>query len=362
MNDFQDLEFSRHLARQAMDRMTSLDICPTPENFNLWFRYCAGREPDLCRALDQLVEAGVPLSEARLAKLHERFSRQHSLEEAVREVGGRMQTELARMLTSVMDASSSSTDYGTTLQLASEHLKETAPPSPVPTVPPVPTVIDTLVTATRQMQARTRSLESELNGSSQQIEDLRHALSQIQQETLTDSLTRLANRRAFDQALPMAMDEADETGAPLCLVMADLDNFKRINDTFGHLTGDQILRLAAKCLSTGLGENELAARFGGEEFALILPGHTPQTAWDRADQIRISLEKKKVTKRSTGEDIGQVTMSLGVTGLMPRDTAESLIERADRHLYEAKRAGRNRIVSDAIDQPADLPHAQMRTA
>src|SRR2546423_9918904 len=127
----------------------------------------------------------------------------------------------------------------------------------------------------------------------------------------------------------------------MALLLADIDHFKNFNDTFGHLTGDQVLRLVAIALKQNVKGQDIAARYGGEEFAIVLPGTTLRAALTVADHIRRAVMTKELMKRSTGEHLGRVTVSIGVAALQNGDTAQSLIERADNCLLTAKRRGGN---------------------
>src|SRR5207245_4474569 len=131
-------------------------------------------------------------------------------------------------------------------------------------------------------------------------------------------------------------------GEALSLMLTDIDQFKRFNDVFGHLTGDQVLRLVAHSVKQNVKGQDIAARYGGEEFAVLLPNTALRQALTVADHIRRAVMTKELMKRSTGEHLGRVTVSVGVAMLKPGDDTDSLIERADACLYAAKRNGRNR--------------------
>jgi diguanylate cyclase len=145
----------------------------------------------------------------------------------------------------------------------------------------------------------------------------------------------------------MAVQNALASGEPLSLVMFDIDHFKYFNDTYGHLTGDQVLRLVATSLKQTIKGQDITARYGGDEFAVLLPDTALRQALTVADHIRRAVMSKELKKKSTGEMLGRVTVSIGVSMLEPGDNTDSLIERADVCLYAAKRAGRNRVVCEA---------------
>jgi diguanylate cyclase len=175
----------------------------------------------------------------------------------------------------------------------------------------------------------------------------------VRKESLTDPLTGISNRKAFDADLKDAMDKARQTNEPLCLLMCDIDHFKAFNDTWGHTTGDQVLRLVGGCLSENVKGRDTAARYGGEEFAVILRNTVLADAVSLANQIRLYVERKKLVKKSTGDILGTISISVGVAQFSREDTQVLFIQRADKCLYAAKGAGRNCVVSDTKQPSLD---------
>jgi diguanylate cyclase (GGDEF)-like protein len=156
----------------------------------------------------------------------------------------------------------------------------------------------------------------------------------------TDSLTFLANRRFFIDLLEKAMAFAKRHAQPLSVIMADLDKFKSINDTYGHQVGDQVLAAFGQVMQASIRQEDLAARFGGEEFILMLPGTTLENATILAERLRESLENLTFSPLKT-----RVTASFGAAQYRPDDTFETLVNRADEAMYAAKAAGRNRVMT-----------------
>jgi diguanylate cyclase len=207
-------------------------------------------------------------------------------------------------------------------------------------------IVECLVRSTREMEQTNQSLEIRLKASKQEINQLQENLETVRNESLTDPLTGLANRKYFDQMLYQAVARSRANDEPLSLLLTDIDHFKKFNDSYGHLTGDQVLRLVAHAVRQNVKGQDLAARYGGEEFAIILPGTMQRQALTIADHIRRSVVLKELIKRSTGENLGRITISVGVATLQPGEAAPALIERADACLYAAKRNGRNCIVGE----------------
>jgi diguanylate cyclase len=204
-----------------------------------------------------------------------------------------------------------------------------------------------LLAETRRMQHTNRDLEHKLDASREDIAALQRDLDDVRRESMLDPLTKIANRKSFDEGIEVAIGEADANDAPLCLLIIDIDHFKNFNDTYGHQTGDQVLRLVAMTLKSNIKGQDLAARYGGEEFVAILPFTDLSGAVIVAENIRRAIQAKELLKRSTNEKLGRITASFGVAAYRPGDTPMALIERADRCLYAAKHAGRNRVISEA---------------
>ena len=203
------------------------------------------------------------------------------------------------------------------------------------------------------MQDTNRALELQLEASRDDIASLQRDLDDVRRESLLDPLTKIANRKSFDEGLAAAIAACQRAMAtPLCLLLLDIDHFKRFNDTYGHQTGDQVLRLVAMTLKSNVKGKDLVARYGGEEFVAILPATDLDGAMIVAENIRKAIQAKELLKRSTNEKLGRITASFGVAMFHAADTAASLIERADRCLYAAKNAGRNRVVSETAARPS----------
>ena len=339
-------EREQALAKTALALMGDVGVAPTPDNFELFYTYASGSNPQLGPLIDRMISERKPFTSEMLNDLRHRCLSSARTTQALDNASASAAATLSAILDKLEEAGRDAGDYGRTLSRASGELGGQHTPVEMRRY------VDTLIAATQTMEARTHALEDELQRSSQQVNVLKSQLDDVRKESLTDSLTGIANRKAFDTELLSAMAEAQENGETVALLMLDIDHFKKFNDSWGHQTGDQVLRLVANCMSENVKGRDTVARFGGEEFAIILRRTSLENATTLADQIRAYVESKKLVKRSTGDILGTITVSIGVARLSRDDTPTTLIQRADGCLYSAKNSGRNRVVNE--DEPAEL--------
>ena len=201
--------------------------------------------------------------------------------------------------------------------------------------------VSRLAAAARDAIARAQVAEQELAANRDETRKIRERFEAASRAALTDGLTNIANRKHFDQKIRQLAAQAMETGDPLAIAMIDIDHFKKFNDTHGHQLGDSVIKLVARKLATECRPTDFPARYGGEEFALAMPKTREDAAFSVADRVRQSLAGKTLKKRGTGEPIGAVTISSGVSVYEFGEPIDRFIERADKALYQAKQAGRN---------------------
>ena len=334
------IDVASHCARAALGMMERHKVPPTPENFSIWYAFVAGRNPELTAVIDAVLAEGKKFTQKLNDELYERFAVFAQDKAELREVGLRVEEAVGRVLEYLSNAAQGTTDYGTALEIFSGRL------SGGPAPDHLTEAVGTIMAETKAMADINQQLVRSLEMSSTEVARLRNELDDLKREASTDALTQVANRKMFDHSLKLAMHRAEEGGSPLCLLMIDIDHFKKFNDTYGHTLGDQILKLVGRSLTELVQVKDTAARYGGEEFAVILPDTTLDQAVAMADGIRAQVADKRVTNRRTGQVLGQVTLSGGVALFVPGESAGTFIHRADSSLYLAKHQGRNRIKSE----------------
>jgi diguanylate cyclase len=325
------------LARRALDGMEQHRIWPTPLNYELWLHYIGHPGGALAQEIERLLSMGEPITEDVSEGLAAAYLPKARLNEQIRDAGDQLSRELASVAQAIKQAKLSNENYGQTLAGAGKSLDDPIEPAALKRT------IDVLSTATRRVQRENASLEKKLAVSAAEVSRLKEHLEQVRRDATTDALTNLANRKAFDDELGRACAEAAENGEPLALAVIDIDHFKGFNDTWGHQTGDQVLRYVSSVIGRMAPPPRFAARYGGEEFAMLFPREHAGEVIATLEEIRIEVSSRILKRRSTNEDLGAITVSAGIAEFLPGESFETLLDRADAALYTSKRTGRNRV-------------------
>lgn len=337
MSERDDFKRTIVYGENAVGHLRKNEIAAYPRNYELWYTYAAGFNHALNKTINDIIRQRGKITSAEVDRVYDQFIAPTRVGERIDEVGGRLSHEIkgvAGMLATQMESTAS---YSSSLGEAQAALVDAQDSGAVETI------VQGLITATRETERTNRELEGQLAESRRQIAELQESLEAIRYESLVDDLTTLANRKHFDQSLDRLVAEAQQTDVPFSLLFTDIDHFKKFNDTYGHQTGDQVLRLVALALKQNIKGQDIACRFGGEEFAVLLPRTDLAQSVVVAEHIREAVFSKELVKRSTGENLGRITISIGVAEWRRGDTLQSVVERADVCLYAAKRGGRNMV-------------------
>ena len=354
MSGVQSFEQSIELGQRSLDLLREFQTPAVPRYYELFYAYAAGGNQDLNSAMEALRSSERTPTETDALKLYETYVSPEKPEAKLEKVGQNLSDELNEIIALVHSASNSTEVFSESLQRVGAQLGQTTDPDQLKAV------LHTLVTATKKMAENSHELEDRLADSKRQISDLQKNLETVRIESHTDPLTGVANRKFFDQALGQAIQEARTGTRPLCLLMVDIDHFKKFNDLYGHQTGDGVLKLVARAMKANVKGRDVLARYGGEEFSIVLKSTSLQGATVLAEQIRRAVMSKELVRKSTGQNLGRITLSIGVAVFKPGETAESFIARADACLYAAKHLGRNCIKAEsdpAIRKKLNNPRA-----
>lgn len=356
----QNDEYDRTIGfgESAIDRIKAYRHPAEPKNYEFWFAYATGFNSDLNRAVNELIARNGQITLAEAETLYQSHITPSRLSHKVDEMGAMIVDEINQVMAMIDVARGSATAYDASLNGLEETLGDIGDDREQ-----VRLIIESLVEATREIQQVNVALEQRLIETRHEILSLKLNLEAIRAESLTDPLTQIPNRKYFDAALERSLRDGQLGESTFSLLIIDIDHFKNFNDRHGHLVGDQVLRAVATALQQNVKGQDIAARFGGEEFAIILPDTHLRAAATLADHIRRAISHKELLKRATGEHLGRLTISVGAATFHKGDTAQSVLERADHCLYAAKNGGRNRVICET-DPEAALPDSsqQYRTA
>lgn len=344
-SDELDCDYAAFIAERAVALMSKLKIPQTPANYAIWFNYCQGTSPGLKRAIDTLFESESQFDASISAALVSSFGNGETAvdvsSDVTKRLGSLMQDAEGFLQIAIADNRKQMLTMGT---VASEAVAGADPGE----------LIDGLVAELSRSVSRASKLEKNFVQATAELSQIRVSLDHAEKRARTDVLTGLPNRLAFEEFFRNAQATALETGRPLSVLMIDVDHFKRFNDDFGHGVGDQVLRLIAKVLRDRVRDQDLPARYGGEELIAVFPNSDLQACVVVAESIRSLIADRKITRRSSGEVLPGISVSIGVAQLKDGESMTDLVERCDKALYKAKGAGRNRVVAcEAVDPLAE---------
>lgn len=319
-------------------RVHTHNLSCTPENFLLWFCYVAHTDAQLIAAIDAATRTGELLTDTVGQQIFDQFFGRNDQEtmiqmtkvvmENLTNVGGAIRNvrstneELSRTITDVSEWLGEETDKDTLAKCLVEIQK-----------------------ASRLFVGKIDSLEKELAGSQEKIASLAAEAEELRNDVLVDPLTGLPNRRFFRDVLAQAVSDVECDHEPLSLIVADIDFFKDFNDRWGRPTGDTALKLVASSVRDTIGVLDNSARVGGEEFAMVLRGMDRQEAASVAEALRKKVRGGRLMRKSTGEDLGHLTVSLGVAQYMLGEGPEAFFERAGQLRLKAKQKGCDQVIA-----------------
>ena len=327
-------EESAEILRRALQLMSPHRAGYHPVSYAVWYEHAADLNPGLTQELDKLLACETLLSDAEICRLHAlhiagRDVQAFELAQSqLREVLGESEKQAAHAERTVKRFTVSLDDA-----IQDARRQEESATALTATVSRV-------LAEASQLQEVLGVLHQQLTRQRQEVDHVMERLERAQTEPLRDPLTGLKNLHGLRRALE-AREGAELVG--VAFLAFDIDYFKRVNDTHGHVIGDKVLAKVAEILREHLTGEDMAARLGGDEFAMFLPGKSLDAAAELAEKIRTSTSRTVITRPDGMQYAGDVTLSIGVAVGEPGDTLESLRHRADEALYDAKDAGRNRI-------------------
>src|SRR5260370_3837257 len=298
-------------AEIALGQIKSLRQAAVPRNYEIWYVYATGYNSPLNKIINETLARNGKLTEVDLEQIYETYLSQIKTTDRIDKVGARVIGEIDAVMTLLNDALGMAASYDDSLSGATENLTVAERPDQIKAI------VESLLKSTREMRDTNKALEDRLSLSKNEISNLQQSLEAIRAESLTDPLTGLGNRKYFDRSIEMAVQTGLASGEPPSLLMFDIDHFKSFNDSYGHLTCDQVLRLVGMSLKQTIKGQDITARYGGAEFAAVLPNTALRQALTVADHIPRAVRSKELKEKTTGEILGPVEISVGGSMINP---------------------------------------------
>lgn len=331
-------EESHAILKTVLPLMSKHRVPTIPQNYSVWYDYICETDPVLVAELEGRIRSGLAFSPEYCQQLHDRYFVE-PIRAQVGEIQAAMREAMGTVLSELKGLDEDLGDFGSMLDDTGRSLVRD------PTREELTGIVARLVEQTRATRERSSRTEASLQSMAAQVEELRLQVDTLSRDAMVDALTDVPNRRAFEDGLARLTREADSLGQPLCLLVADVDHFKHLNDTHGHVAGDHVLRFIAQEIKQCVKGRDLLCRYGGEEFTVLLPSTSYDGALMLAESIRAIIEAQ-VVPLEDGTLLEDLTLSIGVAQYRPEEDGAALVDRADRCMYQCKSDGRNRVVGE----------------
>ena len=328
----QDRNASGEILRLLIQKMAAHPAAFTPLTYTVWYEFVTGINPALSKSLTALLDNGATLDDKAVEKLYLK----HISEFCADEQKESLQQLLGKIAGFTAETDKQAHQFGNNLQAYGNTLKQNLDASKLDEL------IYSMTGDTDKMRGSMQSLQTELAASKDQVEKLHKELQSARGEALIDPLTGILNRRGFEGAAKQIFDDPSALEKGVCALMIDIDHFKKVNDTYGHLFGDKIIRGVAETVKSKVRGQDSVARVGGEEFAVLLTETDIKGAQTVAEHVRQSIERSKVRRLDSQEHISGITISIGVSKYSSGENVADLLDHADKALYLSKQQGRNR--------------------
>jgi len=321
--------------KQILPLMVRHNVAANPINYAIWYDYVAGNNAKLTEVVNKLISQQIPIDSEISIELYKKHVCNASLE-SFEKINEHIQKVIAQASISINDTYKKAEITNDSFQkktLVLENISEATD---------IKIVLQEIIQETQSLAATSQAMKNKLDEANKEMELLRLELTQVRQMAVTDGLTGLLNRRAFDMTLAEIIEQSEPDKTYLSLL--DIDHFKRVNDDYGHTVGDNVIKYVAALMKKHSEEHHYVARYGGEELAIIMPNTSKDKAIEISENIRSSMENSRLKRKDNNQPLHKITLSIGIAQLRAGDDSESLVVRADSALYQAKETGRNKVV------------------
>ena len=321
--------------KKIVPLLTQHQIAANPINYAIFYDYVAGHNPSLTNAINTHLREQKVFDCETSQHLYGKHICNASLE-SFEKINQRIQKVINQVSNNISDTCSKAEETNDSFQKKTailENISESAS---------IRTVLQEIIKETESLVVTSQAMQSQLNEANAEMEKLRSELAQVREIAITDGLTGLLNRRAFDENLSDIINDSESGRTYLSIL--DIDFFKRINDTYGHTIGDNVIKYVASLMKKHACDHHHIARYGGEELAIIMPNTSKQKAIEISENIRLEMENSRLKRKTDNTPLGNITVSIGIAELQTGDDVESFVVRADKALYQAKESGRNKII------------------
>lgn len=339
MPDIVNTDQKNELLRLALPLMTKYRIPVTPENYSVWYEYVLGESPGLRTRLDELIGQNIEFTESINQEIYERFVARCNTDR-IEFIRGNLQNIIKDVNTSLVSADAKAGHFSANLGSLDSSLKSKKP------LDDIQLLLTNLLRETGQMQAVITALRQHIEAKSEEVQLLQKELEQERVRSKIDPMTRLPNRAAFFAAISEALDEVDAYPGRLCVLLLDIDAFREINQTHGHLVGDRVIKFVAESIRRSVKGKDTAARYSGEKFGVLLPDTPFEGARLLGQHIMDIVANAKLMRADTKEALGRITISIGLAVYKRGEGSMDFVDRANQALMLAKKKGPNHLCTE----------------